>query len=403
MKTSSHFFPEGHGAIVRILCAAFLLSLVVSGFSAGDALAHHSRAGQGQRANITLPRLVFAQEDVNPFRLSALSADTGTVVWTYSNPDVTDHSNAFDGRLYVSGPSTLQALNAQNGQILWTVRALPGHEFSNAVLGEDALGLVHIGGDGGMYAFQASTGALVWYSNPNPSSSTVFDGEMIVANGAVYAAANDGIYAFENANGRVLWRNSFVQCSPLALTTSLIYAAGCTVDRNGDPTPSNTLYAFTTSTGTYAWQFRAVSSISTEPRAINGLVYFGTAYAVYAIQESSPTLAWAIKIPELPHGLNALTGGNVYVGTHQGAVYDLAWDSGKIMWRFVDSRVSVSYWSPPLIAGLMYLGAATTSIGPVSGYVYALDPSTARIAWRRATPNAVISPVTVWWCNSLIC
>src|SRR5258708_1306522 len=107
MKTSYHFFTEGHGAILRILCAAFLLSLVVSGLSGGDALAHQSRADQGQRANLSLPRLVFAQEDSIPFRLYALSADTGTVVWTYSNPDISDYSNAFDGRLYVSGSSTL--------------------------------------------------------------------------------------------------------------------------------------------------------------------------------------------------------------------------------------------------------------------------------------------------------
>ena len=384
-----HLSPKVR-SIVCGLAVSLLLSLIEVGVGPPRALAFSQHLAQNHQPTISTPQLIFAQAANAVARLYALHSDTGAVAWTYANSAVTNHTNAVNGRLILSGSGTLMALNAVNGQVIWTVR---GPSFSTPATNEDASGMMYIGGNGGIYAYHASTGQLAWYSNPHPAGSVAFFlTELIVANGIIYGGANDGIYALDKLTGRKIWGNtSLVWIANTAYSNGLYYVVPSVKNSDGDYRPSNILYAFSASTGAFVWSFRASESIPTGIRAVNGLVYFITADSqVYAIKESSPSLVWRTPLPYGPNTPNALTGGNVYVGTTFGGLYSLAWDTGRILWHYADSVTAASHTPRPTIAGLVYVGYE-------GGYVYAFDPSAARYVWRAYFEPYMTTPITVWW------
>ena len=374
---------------IGLLIVALLLSLGAPWFGTSSASASSHHQSQSRQAASSTPQLIFAGVDSIPFRLYALHGDTGAVAWSYASSRAFYHTNAVNGRLFLSGNGTLISLNAQNGQVNWSIQGFP---FSTPVTNEDASGLIYIGGYG-IYAFSASTGQLVWFSNPHPAgSSAFFQTDLVIANGTIYAGASDGMYALDKLTGKKLWGNtSLSEVTTTAYAVGLVYVVHATPDPNndGDLRPSNILYAFNASNGTLAWSFRASERIPTSIRAVNGLVYFTTADSyVNAIKESAPSLAWRTFLPTGASALNAVTGGNVYLSGD--GLYSLAWNTGSILWHYTDSSIASSSASRPTIAGLVYVGYG-------NGYVYAFDPTSPRSVWRAFFTYVADDAITVWW------
>jgi outer membrane protein assembly factor BamB len=114
--------------------------------------------------------------------LYAMSASTGTSLWSYTTGGITVSSPAVaNGVVYIgSSDNNLYALNAKTGVLLWSYTTKNSIYSSPTV----ANGVVYVGSyDNNLYALNAKTGALLWtasagdsiyYSSPAVSSGLVF-------------------------------------------------------------------------------------------------------------------------------------------------------------------------------------------------------------------------------------
>ena len=123
-------------------------------------------------------------------KLYAISADTGTILWTVpllSEPGSTAVAN---GIVYVTDNDQLYAVDAVSGSTLWTVPGIwgaGGAAVANGVLYvESASGI--------LYAIDASTGTALWQATVG--TSELDPPVPVVVNGVVYAASADSTEAF---------------------------------------------------------------------------------------------------------------------------------------------------------------------------------------------------------------
>ncbi len=138
-------------------------------------------------------------------KLSALSVDTGTVIW---GPVVIGGGSA--GLVYdqehlfaVDNNGNLSAIDASTGKQLWVTALTGQYDFTSGPVA--AAGKVYVNGEGfggTTFAVDGSSGKILWQKSTMDGS----DGSVAVQGSRVYdAEACDQLYAFETGSGALDW------------------------------------------------------------------------------------------------------------------------------------------------------------------------------------------------------
>jgi outer membrane protein assembly factor BamB len=392
----------------------------------------------------------------------ALRAGNGSLLWKQqTNGSIWQVPLVVDGIVYVlasrsnDGLSTLYALRTSDGQQLWR---FPLHTFSMPPSVEQ--GVVYLASPvDGVVALRASDGYPLWHASPAiPSYETQ------VAHGVVYVSAitanNRGtLYALRADNGSLLWRyggqangsptieNGVVyQPEPHALTALRASVGHRLWQRQVDGVPSTptvqngVLYvtvakpsleeeARAVPVASHAASFRSVEALSVarqgQGRAQQALSQQPARMSVYALRVSDGTERWRFTLNNGKASLGdqfALAKQVVYatsfVPEHEGAIYALRSDTGKLIWQrttdaspqsllpaddklFFGSEVEgvsalrasdgAQIWRYPIAGAVLnqpLLVGKVLYLGSNNGIVFALDPTTGHLLWYYQTGAA---------------
>lgn len=344
---------------------------------------------------------------------SFLPAAEGDIIWQLSLGSGIDASPAVGptGNVYVGClDNNLYAISS-SGSLKWTFTT-QGEIHSSPAVGSD--GTIYVGSnDTNLYAIN-SDGTQKWvFSTPSGSISS---SPAISSGGTLYVGSEDARLYAVNSDGTSASGNwpftadSAITSSPAVASDGTIYIGST----------GGTLYAIT-STGSLSWDFsdgNNIGNIYSSPAIDgNGTVYFGsnnsTNSKVYAVN-SDGTLKWSVSI-----GTSILSSpairedGSILVGSDNGIVYALDQEDGTEIWTYDKDDKEIR--SSPLVAsnGIIYYGSNDEKItalnsngtakwelmvtGPVSaspamgfggniyvgtasGYFYAIETTSARLA-----------------------
>lgn len=391
MNTFCYFYPKWYKCW-QLLLSILLLALVIGCSGEGNALNHPPSAGKTPLVGIETAKIVYTNDRS---LLTAINGSSGAIAWRYRSSFPLNFfigaSNPLGNALFASTSDGAQvhlvSLQAATGQVIWSV-ALP-LQYAGVPVGAD--GLIYLGG-AVISAFKPETGQQVWIARPDAGH---FRGRPLISNGVVYATGDDGLYAFDEASGKKLWKNSQItSLHRLTASHDLLYIVQ---DTNS---VKDTILALNAKSGALAWQFQTGGKIQEELRIANGLLYFSTTdNFVSALKENAPVLVWRTPLfsPGVP---GAVTGSNIYVTGMQGdqnIAYELAWDSGTILWQS-----DFSFWKlskhRPKVVGLVYL-ARDAAHDVSDGYVVALNPVTGKAVWQTQVDggdDGSLAEVGVW-------
>lgn len=153
------------------------------------------------------------------------------------------------------------------------------------------------------------------------------------------------------------------------------------------------------------WKFKTGGAIVSSPVVSGGTVYFGSSdRALYALDERSGALRWKFATHGRIASSPAVAQGRVYFGSFDSNFYALDATSGTLLWKFAtegERRFSGRHLhgaepaaevmpdpfdfflsSPALADGRVYFGSG-------DGNVYALDAASGVLSWKFHTGNVV--------------
>src|SRR5262245_57556571 len=163
------------------------------------------------------------------------------------------------------------------------------------------------------------------------------------------------------------------------------------------------LHALDAGTGRERWSFRAGGAIRTRPTIVAGEVVFQADDGfLYCLGAASGRERWRVRLVEKPIerlpfdnpksrydrvGSDVtVSGGSLYLGTHDGHVLALDRRSGARIWDFATGDSVLA--APAVQSGRVYAGS-------YDGHVYALDAAAGRLVWKRDTAKPVVSTPAV--------
>jgi uncharacterized protein YjbI with pentapeptide repeats/outer membrane protein assembly factor BamB len=160
--------------------------------------------------------------------LYALSAATGSVLWSYDTPDGGLAGPAVSGdAVYVTDTtgSTVYAISTKTGKLLWqsVTPATYGQLGTTPVVAD---GRVYVGAAQYLLAFSASTGKHAW-ATALPDHGLPFPSSPTAADGVVYEFVGDATeYAVSAVTGKILWSYPGGTTNSTALLASPVIANG---------------------------------------------------------------------------------------------------------------------------------------------------------------------------------
>jgi outer membrane protein assembly factor BamB len=163
------------------------------------------------------------------------------------------------------------------------------------------------------------------------------------------------------------------------------------------------VHAVEAATGRKRWSFRAGGAIRTRPTVSNGAVYVQADDGfLYRLSAATGDERWRVRVVEKPierlpfdnpnsrydrFGSDVtVSGGRLYLGTHDGNVLALDPASGARAWSFATGDAVLA--APAVDSGRVYVGS-------FDKHVYALDAATGQLVWKRDTRGAVVSTPAV--------
>jgi outer membrane protein assembly factor BamB len=236
------------------------------------------------------PRWVFVTESERKFEAKNLHgyaprAQTIPDAW-----DVYTSSPAFaDGKVYFgSGDGNVYSVDAKSGVLLWKFATRDVVHASPTVANKT----VYIGSwDGNFYALDADTGTLRWTfaagQDPAIHNQVGFQSSAAVVDGTVYVGCRDAhVYALDAATGRKKWdyptSKSWVNATP-AVRAGIVYVG---------TSDSSRLIALDAKTGRLHFNFDAKSYVFSSVALAGERAYFGSHNGrLYALEAQTGKLA----------------------------------------------------------------------------------------------------------------
>lgn len=194
--------------------------------------------------------------------------------------------------------------------------------------------------------------------------------------------------------------------SPLALVAGTAAAAEAALTQDGNwPSYNRTLAAdrfsplkeinrenVTKLVRKCEYALPAPTSFQTGPLAIDGVLYFTSPGASFAIDAASCKERWRVTHP-LPTGEGVIAAnrgfafldGKLFRGTLEGHVVALSPEDGRTLWdiRIPDAGPGVTIPMAPIAAdGKVFVGHAGGDRSGVAGHAYAFDADNGKLLWR---------------------
>jgi outer membrane protein assembly factor BamB len=311
-----------------------------------------------------------------------------------------------DGVVYIGSlDGYLYALNEQDGKEKWKIRSRMPIASSAAVSGDT---VYFVSSSGGLNAIDAATGKLKWtfatetehrFEAKNlhgllsagetiPDAWDTYISSPAVFNGKVYFGSGDGnVYAVDAQSGSLAWKfatKDVVHASP-AIAYNTVFIGSW--DSN--------LYALDAETGQEKWAFKAGEDpaihnqvgFQSSAAVADGVVYVGCRDGhLYAIDASTGRKRWDYSTSKSwVNSTPAVRDGVVYAATSDSSRF-FALDAKTGRLRFNVSAHAFVFSSPALAGDAAY-------IGNHSGYVYAVDTKTGKIASQFQTEGSKADPL----------
>jgi outer membrane protein assembly factor BamB len=304
----------------------------------------------------------------------AFDARTGRTVWSAPGIGVVMASPAVAGNLVLLNagyPFRVVALHADTGRVVWTRATVPEdlslegenwQAISPVVVGDTLYVSVqaNVGGPHRVrsfertYALDLGTGAVRW--------SRELTGHLAVSGGVVYVGGEE-LHALSTVSGETLWSRSIVQDAWIgapAVASGTVYAGGT---RGGGEAR---LYALETSGGAIRWSVELPTAVAARPAVAGGVVYaLSVRGVVHAVPTSGGGTLWSVRTWDKPGGKDA-------------------------------SMCSEGVCPGPSVAnGVVYVGSLGRSRYRYPGRLYALDAATGRELLERNVSRQVMSTPAV--------
>lgn len=272
-------------------------------------------------------------------------------------------------RVFVgSSDGGLYALGAPQGEVLWRFETLSYVQCRPHYDAEEDV--VYFGShDGALYRVHAADGALDW----RLSTRSEIGREPLVAGDLLYFAnANDTLIAARRKTGEIVWTH---HRSP---------AAGMEVAGYSGPAlafgrvymgfSDGTATAFDAATGQEVWQ---PVDLATE--------------AEEALGEPPKYL----DVDTTPVAISTAAGDAVVFGSYAGGVYALDADLGTLLWSNPDAEgvSDLALFRQPAYRrdGIERPARSLIIVSTGTTGLWALDPETGRVVWRREVPRGGVS------------
>jgi outer membrane protein assembly factor BamB len=331
------------------------------------------------------------------------SQPKGEVLW--SRPIGTNTLSAptvADGVIYMGAHFRVIALDADTGNLIWERDATGPVHSSPAVAGDSIyLGFL----DHRIMAMDRSTGETRWQIKTEDAVSA----SPTVSKGIVYVGGWDGItYALDASSGEVIWKAEGAASihSDVAIDDGLAY----TTDTEGN------LYILNARTGQKRHRFRTPGGNTDSPVAANGLAYFTSAGKIYAVDAKAREIPgelqlkkvwaqfWLWQVPGVPRPPGqkggkwrfspdskdagiisppAVADTVLYAGDTHGIFYARDGIKGSEVWRFQADGAIIA--SPVVLGDVVYFGTR-------KGSFYALDRSSGELIWQLSLGAPIEAP-----------
>ena len=332
---------------------------------------------------------------LNSYSSQAESQPAGRLLWSRSLGEPTRSAPLLmDGAIYVGGHFKVIALDADTGETRWEVET-PGPMDHALTIANN--GLVYAGlTNHRMLALDRVTGETVWEFKahlPISASALVHDGTAYVT------SAGNIIYGLDAQTGEKLWQHKIkgnVKTSP-ALHGNRLYVS----DDEGN------LYFIDADNGRRRFRYISAGSASGPPVVSDGVVYFPSGGALYAVDTAVKGLPglywlkrtwfqfWIWQVPFVPPppaqrgefwryapeerdsqgiiGSPAIADGVFYLGDGDGRFAAHEAGSGDEIWRYEAAGGIVS--SPIVVGDRVYFGSR-------DGMFHALNRTDGTALWQ---------------------
>jgi len=146
------------------------------------------------------------------------------------------------------------------------------------------------------------------------------------------------------------------------------------------------LFALSANTGRVLWKYKTGYFVGSSPAVANGIVYVGSDDTnLYALNANTGALLWKYSTGGYVTD-PVVVDGVVYVACDIDYVFALNAANGNLLWEYKTRYVVLS--SPAVANGVVYIGSE-------DGNFYALDAANGSVLWTYATNAVIVSSAAV--------
>jgi len=201
-----------------------------------------------------------------------------------------------------------------------------------------------------------------------------------VSRGTVVLTTNRGrILVFDARTGGVKWQKKHTETNYIASSAAILPDERRVIVSGMD----GRLVAYELVNGRVAWEYPTGSSpIESSPLVVGETVYVGAHNGLlYAVATDNGRLRWSFQASDDIKGSAAQAGDLIVFGDYSGSVYGVRASDGTQVWK---TKVGKRFYGGPGISDDIAV------IGDVGGAVVALQASTGKRLWRHGTGEALV-------------
>ena len=128
------------------------------------------------------------------------------------------------------------------------------------------------------------------------------------------------------------------------------------------------------------------AAVRSAPAVADGVIYIGGQSRVMAFDAGDGRQIWERAISGPAHGVPALAGSSLYLGTLNKRVIALDTGSGRMLWEYEGDSPFLG--SVTVQGGIVYAGSR-------GGHVHALDAESGRLLWKVGLGSPAVAPIVV--------
>ena len=351
----------------------------------------------------------------NAFRVYALDAKTGELLWTANKVGYAGQMGVYaDGKFYASGDSTrLTCYDADTGAILWDYNA--GDRAYFAYAGTAAYGRYYQHNDqivpSGFFAcWDSQTGDILWQK---PAHYFIGYLAPVSADGKIFSSTSDGqgvtdmaaqpasFTCFDAFSGEELWKiplnipfPAIAYGNLYGIASGTLYCIGSTQEWSmwrGNTNKPGVASAGPSDLSTPSWKYQTNGAITSSAAISGGKVYIGSQDKnLYCLDAYNGTKIWNFTIGAQILSSPAVYNGKVYTGADDGYIYCLNAATGAQIWKInAGGTIPIVFapiWqprsSPIIVNDRLYVGA-------LDGKIYCVNPSNGDIHWTYTTNDPI--------------